>query len=148
MFCLELADIVCLTSMKRNFISFSRFDWQGYFFSFGSGLVQLRFNSHIISNGDLNGGFYRLVLNESVSFHAEFDKSRYALWHRRLGHISQDRMKRFMKDGILQSLPYSSKSWVEYIKGKLTRTKSEGSNCSSNLVVIHSDICGPFLMLL
>lgn len=60
-FYLGLVDTVYVPSMKRNLISFSRFDNHGYFFAFGSGLV-LRFKSHIIGTGDLNGGFYRLAL--------------------------------------------------------------------------------------
>lgn len=54
----------------------------------------------------MNGGLYRFNVKESVSFQTEFDKnlSPHVLWHRRPGHISQARMKRLIKEGIISIL--------------------------------------------
>ena len=44
------------------------------------------------------------------------------LWHKRLGHIAREMMKRLMKDGILVSLDFSNLNIeVECIKGKTLR---------------------------
>lgn len=71
--------------------------------------------------------YSRLNLNEYVTFHIESDESNvmslYVFWHRSLCHISQERMKKLMTDGILYSLPDNSRSWVSCVKGKLTKTK-------------------------
>lgn len=59
----------------------------------------------------------------------------YALWHRRLSHIIQGKMKRLMNEGILPSLLESSHSY----------SKRKGSiDISNPLEIIRSDTCGPF----
>lgn len=67
------------------------------------------FKSHILGTGGLNGGLYRLKMNEFVSVQIEFDEnvlmSTYVLWSRKLGCISQQRLKRVVKDGIFLSSP-------------------------------------------
>lgn len=65
--------------------------------------------------------------------------SPYLLYHRRLGYISQEIMKRLMKDGFLLFLPDDLESCVECTKGKLSKTKWKGSICFN-----HIDICGSF----
>jgi hypothetical protein len=68
------------------------------------------------------------------------------LWHRRLGHISRERMERLTRDGILDSLNFSDfQTCVDCVKGKLTRARKKGATRSEGLLeIIHTDICGPF----
>ena len=41
------------------------------------------------------------------------------LWHQRLGHISIDKIKRLVKDGVLSTLDYTDlETCVNCIKGK------------------------------
>ncbi|KAD3640646.1 hypothetical protein E3N88_29869 [Mikania micrantha] len=50
------------------------------------------------------------------------------LWHKRLGHISQERMNRLVKDGVLPKLDVSDfEKCVQCIKGKMTKTNKKGS---------------------
>ena len=65
------------------------------------------------------------------------------LWHRRLGHISIDRIKRLVKDGVLSTLDYTDlETCVDYIKGKQTNKSKKNANRSSNILeIIHTDIC-------
>lgn len=60
-----------------------------------NGLFLLIFKSCVVDNGILSGGFYILNVNEPVSFHTESHNSlsSYALCHRKLDHISLDKMK-------------------------------------------------------
>ena len=45
----------------------------------------------------------------------------FTLWHKRLGHISRQRIERLIKDEILPDLDFSDFDiYVDYIKGKLT----------------------------
>ena len=65
------------------------------------------------------------------------------LWHRRLGHISINRIKRLVKDGVLSTLDYTNlKTCVNCIKGKQTNKSKKNDNRSSNILeIIHTDIC-------
>ena len=69
------------------------------------------------------------------------------LWHKRLGHISKERIQRLVKDGILENLDFTDlEVCVECIKGKQTKNTKKGSTRSTNLLeIIHTNICGPFI---
>nr|GEV39912.1 hypothetical protein [Tanacetum cinerariifolium] len=72
------------------------------------------------------------------------EESSSRLWHKRLGHISKDRMQRLIKEGILHHLDFNQ--CVECIKGKFVKTIKKGSTRSKRLLeIIHTDICGPFI---
>lgn len=68
------------------------------------------------------------------------------LWHKRLVHISRDRMTRLVKDGILPSLDFSDfETCIQCLKGKMAKGNKKGATRSSNLLeVIHTDISGPY----
>ena len=68
------------------------------------------------------------------------------LWHKRLGHISNQRRQRLVSDGILDPLDFSDfQVYIECVKGKQTNMKKKNANkCSDVLELIHTDICGPF----
>lgn len=78
----------------------------------------------------------RLLTNEKSSM----------LWHRRLGHISKERMERLTKDNILPILDFTDfQTCVNCFKGKLTNTRKLVSTRSQKLLeIIHTDVCGPF----
>ena len=67
------------------------------------------------------------------------------LWHQRLGHISIERIKRLVNDGVLSTLDYTdSETCVDCIKGKQTNKSKKGANRSSDILeIIHTDICYP-----
>ena len=67
------------------------------------------------------------------------------LWHWRLGHISIDRIKRLVKDGVLSTLDYTNlETCVDCIKGKQTNKTKKNANRSSNILeIIHTSICCP-----
>ena len=67
------------------------------------------------------------------------------LWHQRLGHISIDRIKRLVKDGVLSNLDYTDlETCVDCIMGKQTSKSKKNVNRSSNVLeIIHTDICYP-----
>ncbi|KAH9678145.1 Integrase catalytic domain-containing protein [Citrus sinensis] len=69
------------------------------------------------------------------------------LWHKRLGHISKQRMGRLIKDDIFHNLDFSDfGTCVDCIKGKLTiKTRKERTQRSQQVLeLVHTDICGPF----
>ena len=69
------------------------------------------------------------------------------LWHKRLGHISKERMNSLCKELVLPQINFKDmdENCVECIKGKLTNIRKRGAVKSENLLeLIHTDICGPF----
>ena len=65
------------------------------------------------------------------------------LWHRRLGHISIDRIKRLENDKVLNTLDFANfDTCINYIKGKQTNKFKKGAKRSTDVLeIIHSDIC-------
>ncbi|KAF7823727.1 Retrovirus-related Pol polyprotein from transposon TNT 1-94 [Senna tora] len=68
------------------------------------------------------------------------------LWHRRLSHISRDRLERMVKQDILHNLDFSDfDSCVDCIKGKFpARAKSKRTSRSENLLHEKSDSLDAF----
>ena len=68
------------------------------------------------------------------------------LWHRRLGHVSKERLKLLVKNNILNELDFSDlHDCVECFKGKMTNKRKKTAVRSKELLeLIHTDICGPF----
>jgi len=64
------------------------------------------------------------------------------LWHRRLGHISKERIKRLVNDGVLSTLDFTDcDTCVDYIKGKQTnKSKKSAKRSTKILEIIHKDI--------
>src|SRR5436189_5604766 len=88
------------------------------------------------------------VLNDSVSVPVWLNHdiaSESIKWHRRLGHIGQDRLSRLVKSGLTGSLTKVTLPTCQFcLAGKAIR-KSFGKTrrTSAPLDLIHSDICGP-----
>ena len=70
------------------------------------------------------------------------------LWHCRLGHISRGRIERLVKNEILPPLEFSDlEQCIECIKGKFVKQIKKGAKRSAGILeIIHTDICGPFLV--
>ncbi|RVW82846.1 Retrovirus-related Pol polyprotein from transposon TNT 1-94 [Vitis vinifera] len=87
-----------------------------------------KMRSHVEAVGTCN-----LVLNSST------------LWHQRLGHISIQRIKRLVNDGVLSTLDFIDfHTCVDCIKGKQTNKSKKGAKRSTGILeIIHSDICCP-----
>ncbi|RVW40751.1 Retrovirus-related Pol polyprotein from transposon TNT 1-94 [Vitis vinifera] len=68
------------------------------------------------------------------------------LWHKRLGHISRQRLERLVRDGVLSNLDFSDfETCVVCLKGKMAAKtgKEKIDRCGGTLDLIHTDICGP-----
>ena len=65
----------------------------------------------------VNVGIKRSLINENS----------FMLWHRRLGHISIERIKRLVKDGVLKTLDFIDfGTCVDCIKGNQTNKTTKG----------------------
>ena len=126
----------------------------GYSFHFSKTSFSLIYKSECVGNGILSNGLYCIFLQNDTthnSLHVQTDIKRCVvkedsstLWHRRLGHISIDRIKRLVNDGVLSTLDFIDfETCVECIKGKQTNKSKRGATRSSTILeIIHTDICG------
>ena len=68
--------------------------------------------------------------------------------HKRLSHISKERILRLIKSEVLPQLDFTdwNNTCVDCIKGKQTKhvSKQAATRSSGLLDLIHTDICGPF----
>jgi hypothetical protein len=154
-FVLKLERTFYVPSFSRSLISVSRLVPFGYSFHFKDTSFELFYNSKCVGNGILSDGLYRINLqNESIysSMHVQtgikrcnINENSSMLWHRRLGHISIERIKRLVKDGVLNTLDFADfETCVDCIKGKQTNISKKGANRSSSILeIIHTDICCP-----
>ncbi|RVW93925.1 Retrovirus-related Pol polyprotein from transposon TNT 1-94 [Vitis vinifera] len=111
----------------------------------------------VVGSGILCDGLYKISLNHEfaqalITLHSNVGSKRglinensSILWHRRLGHISRERIERLVKEGILQNLDFTDfHVCVDCIKGKQTKHTKKGATRSNELLeIIHTDICGP-----
>uniref|UniRef100_A0A2N9IDU9 Integrase catalytic domain-containing protein n=1 Tax=Fagus sylvatica TaxID=28930 RepID=A0A2N9IDU9_FAGSY len=159
---LVLDDVVYVPSLRRSLISVSKLDSSGFGFHFGNKRFALYFGSREIASGALCDGLYKLDLDPNYpSSHKVFatigskrvnDEFSSMLWHRRLGHISRERMERLTRNGILDSLDFSDfHTCVDCVKGKLTRARKKGATRTEielkqekKIKIVRSDRGGEF----
>jgi hypothetical protein len=154
-FVLELEKTFYVPSFSRNLISVSRLVPFGYSFNFLEIYFSLFYKFNCVGNGILSDGLYCINLQNNViydSMHVNNNTKRCVinddsskLQHQRLGHISIERIKRFVNEGVLNTLDFTDfETCVDCIKEKKTNKSKKGANRSSGILeIIHTDICSP-----
>ena len=156
-FVLDLEDVLCIPSMQRNLVSGSLFvKTHGFSFTGNNKSIDFFKFSEFIGNASLIDGYWHMNCSNSIEvFLTEknigFKRPRFRenssfLWHKRLGHISKERLKILVKQNILPVLDFSDFDvCIECLKGKTTNHRKKGSVRSQELLeLIHTDICRPF----
>jgi len=155
---LDLIDTFYVPSIIRNLISLSKLDVVRYYFKFGNGCFSLFKHTCMIGSGTLYDGLYKLNLDNLyvetlMTLHHNVDTKRSLvderstyLCHKRLGHISKERMQRLVKNEILLDLDFTDLNvCVNCIKGKQTKHIKKGATRSTQLLeIVHTDICDSF----
>ena len=156
---LDLFQTFYVPSVSRNLISLSKLDIAGYSFKFENGCFSLFKQNLFLGSGIICDGLYKLKLDNVfaetlLTVHHNVgtkrglsNESSAYLWHKRLGHISKERIERLVKNEILPDLDFTDlEICVECIKGKHTKhtLKKAATRSSQLLEIIHTDICGPF----
>ncbi|KAK9168418.1 hypothetical protein Syun_000558 [Stephania yunnanensis] len=151
-FILNLDNVFYVPNFSRNLISVSKLLYLGFRFNFSRTSFDLIFKSNIVGHGTLLNGLFCLNLeNNATAMHVTglkrsvMNGESSMLWHRRLGHISKDRIKRLVNDGVLSAIDFADfEICVNCIKGKQTKVSKRGAHRSSTLLeIIHTDICCP-----
>ena len=156
---LDLYQTLYVPSVSRNLVSISKLDVSGYNFKFGNGCFSLFKHNNFIGSGVLCDGLYRFKLDVSfaetlMTLHngigtkrSLVNESSSYLWHKRLGHISKERIERLVKNKILLNLDFTDFGiCVDCIKGKHTShtNKNSATRSTQLLEIIHTDISGPY----
>ena len=107
---LDLKETYIVPSFRRSLISISVLDKFGCYCSFGNSKFSLSLNSNVIGTGSLSVHDNLYLLDTVASFNETLytsirdtkrkltDKDSIMLWHKRLGHISKQRIQRFVSD--------------------------------------------------
>ena len=136
---LELLKTFYVPSLSRNLVSLSKLDVTGYSFNFGNGCFSLFKHNHLIGTDVLCDGLYNLKLDvlyakTVLTLHHNVDTKRSLvnersafLWHKRLGHISRERIERLIKNEILPDLDFTDLNiCVDCIKEKKQNIQRKG----------------------
>jgi len=125
----------------------------GFYFNFIDFGFNLLNKSKIIGCGQLVDGLYSIELKSDATYNSMHvsvglkrcivNEESSMLWHQRLGHISIERIKRLVNEGVLSTLDFANfETCVDCIKGKQTNKSKKCAKRSSNLLeIIHTDIC-------
>ena len=135
-FVLELQKTFYVPSFSQNLISVSRLVPFGYSFHFSETYFSLIYKSDCVGNGILSDRLYRLFLQNDTTYNSlhvqtsikrcVINEDSFTLWHQRLGHISIDRIKRLVNDGVLSTLDFTNfETCVDCMKGKQTNKSNK-----------------------
>ena len=163
---ISLDNVFYIPSLTRNLISVGRLISYGLKLVMDSSGIKLFQGSEYIGSGLFSNHYLRLdcsVIEQEILMiendenlksmnsitgvkRTLFKNNSANLWHRRLGHISKQRLKTLEKNKILPKLDYSDlNDCIECFKGKLTNIRKTTAVRSTKLLeLIHTDICGPF----
>ena len=152
-FVLELKKTFYVPSFSRNLISVSRLVSFGYSFHFLETSFSFIYKSDCVENDILFDGLCCIFLQNDTTYNSlnvqtgikrcVVNEDSSALWHQRLGHISIDKIKRLVNDGVLSTIDFiDCETCVDCIKGKQTNKSKRGATRSSTILeIIHTDIC-------
>lgn len=110
---LDLNETFVAPSFRQNLVSISNLDKSSYSCSFRNNKVSLFHNSNVIGISSLIDNLY---IVDTVTFDNEIlhtsargtkqklNENSTTLWHKRLGHISKQRIQRLVDNGILGPL--------------------------------------------
>ena len=155
-FKLMLKDTFYVPSFRRNLVSVSCLDSYDYSFEIKSNVIFMFLNSNKVGYCHMSNRLYRWSLSPNdiyVAYMVEKVVSKrplpkaesYALWHKRLGHISKDRVERLINTNILLALKNDLEICVDCCRGKMNKIRKKTAVRSSYLLdVIHTDISGPY----
>ena len=160
-------DLVLFQTLEEHFMfhpfieilfQFQDFYPHGFSINFVGTSFHLLKDNIVVGDGILDDELFRLYLNPSLNYilttmHGNVGIKRgvinvkfFILQHRRLGHISIERIKRLINDRVLEALDYTDfDTCVDYIKGKQTnKIKKDTGRSSGILKIVYVDNSSPY----
>ena len=124
----------------------------GYSFASENNGCVISKNNMFVALASIKNGLFILNLDDSPVCNISAKRPRLNdlnptyIWHCRLGHISEKRMKKLHEDGLLSSFDFESYETCEAcLLVKMTKMPFTGfpERASDLLELIHTDVCGP-----
>ena len=150
---IKLKNCYYVPAMSRNIISVSALDNDGFSFAIENSNMSIRCGDIYYGSAFLNNGLYILDLNSRETIYNVNTKrvklnelNPSYIWHCHLGHVSERRISKLHKDGVLGSFDLESLDTCEScMRGKMTKNpfNKKGDRTSGLLDLIHSDVCRP-----
>ena len=128
----------------------------GYSFASENNGCVISKNNMFMAFAPIVNGLFVLSLDDSPVYNISAkrprpnDLSPTYMWHCRLDHISEKRMKKLHSDGLLTSFDFESYETCEAcLLGKMTKAPFTGfpERAIDLLEFIHTDVCGPMSMI-
>ena len=149
---IELFSVYVVPCTGKNFLSVSCLDSHGFEFAFKNRCCTIRRNGLFYASASLVNGLYELdqgtpINNINTKRLKLSDKNSCYLWHCRLGHINEKRIKKLQEGGLLGLSDWESMDRCEScLLGKMTKSPFNKSNerATELLALVHTDVCGPF----
>ncbi|KAG8492060.1 hypothetical protein CXB51_015686 [Gossypium anomalum] len=144
-----LSDVRYVPELKRNLILLSTLDSKGYRYTAESGVLKISKGSLVVMKGERKTAKLYVLQGSTVTGDAAVASSSLSddditkLWHRRLGHMSENGMVELSKRGLLDGQGICKLNFCEHcVFGKQKRVRfTKGiHNTKGTLEYIHSDL--------
>ena len=151
---IKLKEVMYVPELSTNLLSVNAITKNGGEVLFAQKGVTIKYKTKIVLKGQkLQNGLIQVKLvreNKNKSFMTRSSSNKAEMWHRKLGHISNEQLKKLMRLSIGVSLTAEDLEQVEKVckicqEAKQTRTKFGDMRTRANrpLQLIHTDVCGP-----
>lgn len=142
-------EVLCVPKLSANLLSVAQLVRNGNKVVFDKdGCSIYNSDGNVIVKVMPKGGVYKLSTDSSCML-ASYNSNCAMVWHRRLGHLNYDDMRR-MRDGAVDGISFDDGAEVvrrctTCMIGKHSRTsfKQSSTRAVAPLDLIHSDLCGP-----
>jgi hypothetical protein len=142
-----------IPGMRRNLISLSTLDAEGFKYSSSGGVLKVSKGSLVCLVGDMNSAKLYVIRGSTlhgsisaVTAVTNVEPNGTNLWHMRLGHMSELDMAELMRRNLLDGCTLSSKKFCEHcIFGKHKRVmfNTVVHTTKGSLDYVHTDLWGP-----
>ncbi|GAA0155870.1 hypothetical protein LIER_13498 [Lithospermum erythrorhizon] len=142
---LVLENVRHIPNFRLNLISSEKLDDQGYWNFFGDGQWKLIKDSKLIIKGTKEGTLYRSSL-EALKDGVHIVDSKFKLWHKTLGHMSEKGLKVLAKRCFIPKVEDDYVSDCTHcLMGKQHKVSFNklAQRKDARLDLIYSDVCGP-----
>ncbi|KAK8619691.1 hypothetical protein V6N13_135973 [Hibiscus sabdariffa] len=148
---LNLENCYFVPSLTKNIISVSCLDKIGFEIIIKNNSCSFFYDNLFYGSAQLINGLYilnqeNMIFNINTKKLKTNDSNQTYLWHCRLGHISERRISKLHKDGLLDPFVFEQLDVCEScLLGEMTKApfSGKGERASDLLGLIHSDVCGP-----
>ena len=107
-------------------------------------------NGKLLGKGSLADKLYQLDCQVVSAGYAPVAQSSSNLWHQRLGHVHESRLKKFVQNEFVQGIDIERITELSFceecLAGKMCRKPLPivgGIRSTLKLQLVHSDVCGP-----